>query len=165
MTNEVFEFSLGETKYEVGRLKGRAARKNMFKIIGLFSQLINEAQANGFSLESLFAKIGSDDELEVSIFFDEIVKVIVAVGPLMKDETFLDEFESTLPIILGAPDDVLEKEGDFVEVYTAAIQAMMFHIGQNMTPEASESLQNFTEQSGQSEPETPVEIVKLEEEA
>ena len=160
----VFEFSLGGKEYKVEKLKGRAARKHMFKIIGLFSRLVKEAQGNGFSLDQLFSRFETDGEIELTLFFDEIVNVIIAIGPVMSDEAFLDEFESLLPIILGVPDSVLEDEGSFLEVYSAAVRAMMFHVGQNMTKEASDSLRNFTTPSGPSEPEVPEEKTVLVEE-
>jgi len=160
MGKDVFEFSLEGKKYKVERLKGRVARKNMFKIIGLFSKLVAEAQNNGFSLDNLFSRSDVDGDLEVSVFFDEIVNVVIAIGPLMKDEAFLDEFEGLLPIILGLDDKILDKAGTFIEVYGAAVRAMIFHVGQNMTEEASESLKNFTTPSGQTEEAKEPEIVK-----
>jgi hypothetical protein len=153
MSNTEFKFSLDEKDYLVEKLKGRAARKNMMKILSVVSRLVGAAQANGFDLNSIFTKQRNEDEEQVSIMFDDLLNVLVSIGPVLSDDKLLDDFENLIPVVLGLPKELLDEEGDLLEVYSATIGAMLFHVGLNMTDDASDSLKNSTRQSGLTEPE------------
>jgi len=105
--------------------------KNTIKVLSLFAFALMIALTScnkedsssdknsydeGSSLEyAIFNQEDEDGTIGLSLFLDELINVIVAIGPLLEDDEFLDEFEDVLPVVLGLDESVLEEDGDIVE--------------------------------------------------
>lgn len=143
MDEKTYKFSIGGVDYEVRKMKGRQARMYMLRFAGLLAELVDTARSNGIDLLGLigtnFAETLREDP---NFLIDQLVKLLLALGKLSSGDFFL-RFEGMLPALLGVPDEILAEEGDFVEVYSAAIGVLIFQVGSSFTREATEAMENF----------------------
>lgn len=154
MNEKTYKFKIADKEYEVGKMKGKQARLYMLRIASLLAELVDAARLAGIDLMEL---VGTDFAVmlrnDPAFIVDQLVKLLLAVGKLSSGDFFF-RFEGMLPALLGVDQEILDTEGELLEVYSAAIGVLIFQVGLNFTPEAVETMENFQTPTP-SQPEEP----------